>query len=303
MPTFPLHHPISLPSLPLSHPTFPISKPLSARPHRLSATLTPDGNDEDDFRVLTATRTEYNNIIILETHNSKVLLLDDSRNVHSILYEGNQWTYSYWDEFTTLPAVLPPGPIAVFGLGGGTIANQLLNFWPTLHLHGWELDEILVDRARQFFSLSELETENASGGVLHVHVGDALSPTASVPDGYAGIVVDLFSNAKVLPELERADTWLEMKQKLRPNGRIMVNCGGDGDVSSLGRQGGWEGNATIRAMCEAFGRDLVKWKKMPENESGNYLAFTGTMPDVESWSNKVPHKLTPSVSLWRPCDL
>ncbi|KAH9607663.1 hypothetical protein KSS87_011632 [Heliosperma pusillum] len=145
--------------------------------------------------------------------------------------------------------------LLLYGLGGGTVAHQLLHFWPTLCIHGWELDEVLVDRARQFFGLSELEKANNSSGILKIYVGDALSRMASIEGGYAGIVVDLFSDAKVLQELEKAETWFEMRDKLMPNGRIMVNCGGD----VLCDESGWEKNLTIQAMCEAFGKEMVNW--------------------------------------------
>ncbi|KAH9607665.1 hypothetical protein KSS87_011634 [Heliosperma pusillum] len=218
--------PLLYPNFQIPHfnPAFLTSKPFT-KPLRSSSqnSLAPaqEEQDEDDFRVLTATKTEYNNIVILESSTSKVLLLDDSCNVHSILYKADKWTNSYWDENTTLPAIIPHGPIAVYGLGGGTVAHQLLHFYPALCIHGWELDEVLVDRARQFFGLSELEKANTSGGILEIHVGNALSRMASIEGGYAGIVVDLFSDAKVLQELEKAETWFEMKEKLMTNG-VMV---------------------------------------------------------------------------------
>lgn len=260
--------------------------------------------EEEDYLILTATRSEYNNIVILETENSKVLLLDESGNVHSILYKGKKWTNSYWDEFSSLPAIIPNGPVAIFGLGGGTVAHQLLDFWPSLNIDGWELDEILVDRARQFFGLSDLEKgNNGSGGVLRVCVGDALSPLASVEGGYAGILVDLFAGAKVLPQLEKVETWVEMREKLMPNGRIMVNCAGASDgINGGGVNRGWEVNLVIEAMCRALGGQLVNWKQMPENESRNYLALTGPLPDLEMWSASVPEKLSSAVKLWKPCE-
>ncbi|CAO2839882.1 unnamed protein product [Amaranthus hypochondriacus] len=265
--------------------------------------------DEEQFQVLTATSSEYNNIVILESRNSKVLLLDDSGNVHSILYKHQKWTNSYWDEFSSFPAIIPQGPVAIFGLGGGTIAHQLLEFWPCLNIDGWELDEILIDQARLFFGLFELESRNkdscSGDGFLRVCIGDALdtSSRANVNGGYAGIIVDLFSNAEVLPQLEVAQTWVEMKEKLMVNGRIMVNCGSaKGSDNGMGERG-WEVNLTIKALCRAFGGQFVNWKKMPENEGGNYMAFTGTLPDFDSWSASVPEKLGSSVKLWRPCQL
>ncbi|XP_021740818.1 uncharacterized protein LOC110707092 [Chenopodium quinoa] len=280
----------------------------TSRPHHYSSSSSSNSSvaeqqEEEQYRVLTATRSEYNNIVILESDNSKVLLLDDSGNVHSILYKTQKWTNSYWDEFTSLPAIIPKGgPIAIFGLGGGTVVHQLLHFWPYLVIDGWELDGILIDRARMYFGMSELEMttdNNNNGGFLRVCVGDALSPTANVAGGYAGIIVDLFANADVLPELEVAQTWLDMMDKLMPEGRIMVNCGGAKEVLNGGKE--WQVNLTIKALCQAFGEEFVNWKKMPDNESGNYLAFTGPLPDLDLWSHSVPEKLSSAVNQWRPC--
>lgn len=255
-----------------------------------------DSEEEEKFEVLTSTQSEYNKIVMLESKKCKVLLLDDSGNVHSILYKNQIWSNSYWDEFCSLPAMISKGPVGIFGLGGGTVAHQLLHFWPSLVLHGWEVDHILIDRARMYFGMSELEISRKDGGILQVCVGDALSPSATVAGGYAGIIVDLFSNAEVLPELEVATTWLEMRKKLMYNGRIMVNCGGAVQTGT-----GWQMNPTIQALCEAFGGEFVNWKKMPDDQGGNYMAFTGPLPDMNSWSDSVPDKLRYAVNQWRPC--
>ncbi|TQE09989.1 hypothetical protein C1H46_004411 [Malus baccata] len=145
-----------------------------------------------------------------------MLLLDSSHNVHSIVYKDQKWTASYWDEFASLPAIVPKGPIAILGL--------------------------LIDKAREYLGLSDLEKQTQAGGILNVHIGDALSPSVNIPGGYAGeilvymalcitrstffcffgccaqiqgfvcnfctrayfpsIVVDLFSDGKVLSQLQ-----------------------------------------------------------------------------------------------------
>ncbi|KAI8569980.1 hypothetical protein RHMOL_Rhmol02G0319200 [Rhododendron molle] len=167
------------------------------------------------------------------------------------------------DEFASLPAIVPRGPIAIFGLGAGTAAHLMLDLWPSLELHGWEIDQILVDKAREYFALSDLEKRTPTGGILHVCVGDALSPSVNVSGGYAGIVVDLFSDGKVLPQLQEVSTWLELHGKLMPNGRFMVNCGAANDgvydttsPESWSIDRSWVQNSTIRALCQAFPREV-----------------------------------------------
>ncbi|CAK9167231.1 unnamed protein product [Ilex paraguariensis] len=62
--------------------------------------------------------------------------------------------------------------------------------------------------------------------------------------------------------LTQVATWLELKDRLMPNGRLMVNCGSanDGTSNSIGATHAaisssddtWEQNSTIKALCKAF---------------------------------------------------
>ncbi|GFP78805.1 hypothetical protein PHJA_000024000 [Phtheirospermum japonicum] len=267
--------------------------------------------EESEFQVVTAIETNYNRIRILDTPKSTLLLLDSTNNVHSMFNkDGNKWTGSYWDEFAALPHVVPKGPIAIFGLGGGTAAHLMLDLWPSLQLEGWEIDEILIDKSREFLGLRDLEKHSMDGGVLNIHIGDVFSPDATISGGYAGIIVDLFAEGKVLPQLEQAGTWLELYDKLMPNGRLMVNCGAGEHMLSarhgvhqhgaLSMGGIWKLNATIRALCQAF-PGKVNWKKMPKSAGENYLALTGSLPDLTTWSAALPNELKSSVNQWRIC--
>lgn len=253
--------------------------------------------EEAELQLVASFKTRFNDIMIVDTAESRLLLLDSTYNIHSIFNKGEKWTGCYWDEFASLPAVVPSGPIAIFGLAGGTAAHLMLDLWPSLQLEGWEIDEILIDKARVYLGLSDLEKHTKDGGIVHVHVGDAFA--ASVPGGYAGIVVDLFSNGKVLPEMHECGTWLEMKDKLMPNGRIMVNCGGDDIGASVSDEGTWEQNSTIKALCQAFPGE-VSWKKLV-NEGENYLALTGPLPDLNTWSADLPDQLSSNVMQWKSC--
>lgn len=189
--------------------------------------------------------------------------------------------------------------------------HLLLRSWPSLQLYGWELDRILIDKARDYFGLSDLEKSTHGGGILHVKIGDALSSSSNIPGGYAGIIVDLFAGGKVLPQLEKPETWLELRRKLMVNGRTMVNCGGLNSVTSdraneinqpkiLIEDRDWVHHSTIQAMHSAFGGQVC-WKRMPDGIGRNYLALTGPLPDPTSWADSVPSKLASSVKLWNSC--
>ncbi|ONK55945.1 uncharacterized protein A4U43_C10F2560 [Asparagus officinalis] len=264
------------------------------------------------YSVLAAMRSEHNDIVVVDTPDSRVLLLDSTHNIHSMLNKEQKWTGSYWDEFASLPAIIPKGPIAILGLGAGTAAHLLLDLWPSLHIEGWEIDEILVDMSRDYFGLSALERCTEAGGSLSVHIGDALSPSVAVQGGFAGIIVDLFSDGKVLPQLQEDAVWLEIEKKLMPHGRIMVNCGGaHAEMLASSDQmlnphaslsGSWIQNSTVRALCRVFPGKLT-WKRMEEKDSDNYLALTGPLPDLDAWSTALPSPLNSNVKHWRPCEL
>ncbi|XP_008447062.1 uncharacterized protein LOC103489616 [Cucumis melo] len=262
----------------------------------------------DVFQVLTAVTSDYNDIIIVDTPKSRMLLLDSSHNVHSILYKEQMWTGSYWDEFASLPAIIPEGPIAILGLGGGTTAHLMLASWPSLQLEGWEIDGILIDKARNFLGLSDLEKRSEDGGILNIHIGDALDPSVRISGGYAGIVIDLFSNGKVLPQLQQVGMWLDLKDRLMVGGRIMINCGGNEVVHVTENGMRSEVSSTdcflphisvIEALSEVFPKQLC-WKKLPKEKGENYLALTGPFPELHSWSAVVPEPLRESVKEWRP---
>ncbi|CAI0546155.1 unnamed protein product [Linum tenue] len=270
-----------------------------------------EGEGEESLQLVTAVRSKYNDIAIVDTPTARVLLLDSTHSVHSVLQKGQKWTDSYWDEFASLPPIVPEGPISILGLGGGTAAHLMLDLWPSLELEGWEIDDILIHKARVYFGLSDLEKHTPAGGRLHVRIGDALSPAENDSGRYAGIIVDLFSEGKVLPQLELVSTWLEMKRRLMPDGRIMVNCAGiHGTADSIDRTnhnleaapgGDWVEHDVIKAMSEAFPGQLC-WKRMEEDKGANYLALTGPLPDLSSWSAMVPDRLKASVGQWKPCD-
>lgn len=52
-----------------------------------------------------------------------------------------------------------------------------------------------------------------------MHVGDALACQAPTGDGFAGLIVDMFSDGAVIPALQQPQTWQRLRQHLRPGGK------------------------------------------------------------------------------------
>lgn len=67
-------------------------------------------------------------------------------------------------------------------------------------------------------------------------------------------------------------------------------------------------NFTFHILCTNYDCLLlglmfcqVNWKKMPKSAGENYLALTGSLPDLSSWSATLPNELILSVNEWRTC--
>jgi spermidine synthase len=132
-----------------------------------SAASEKKSNDVDPghMSILTQYATRYNFVRVLEVSRradsvlagSRVLLLDKPGNVHSIYQKWRVLTDSYYDIMTTIPAVIPEGPVGILGLGAGTVARLISHFWPEIDMYGWELDVGVVQVARKYFDLEEIE--------------------------------------------------------------------------------------------------------------------------------------------------
>lgn len=47
----------------------------------------------------------------------------------------------------------------------------------------------------------------------------------------------------------------------------------------------------------------LSWKRMPKETGQNFMALTGPLPDLKSWSANVPSPLSTGVMDWKPCEI
>jgi hypothetical protein len=215
-----------------------------------------------------------------------------------------------FDLFAMLPpliAHMPLGyPIGVVGLGAGTVAREIVSYYPdgvnvnksglARRVVGWELDPAIVELARAHFGLQELEQ---SGRVV-VRVGDAfVEVRRAFAEGrlLAGVVVDVFDeHSVVLPELLRMDTWDAVGRALAPGGRVIANL-------STGRGKGAHLEAAVRAAeCAAIacgGGRAVLWRSGAHGVY-NEVIITGPPPTDLEWSKQggLPNELAKYKGEW-----
>ncbi|CAN1837149.1 Probable polyamine aminopropyl transferase [Linum perenne] len=270
-----------------------------------------DGIPMEDVKILARFKSRYNYIRVLEVagraHHplagSRLLLLDTPGNIHSMSYRftNNSLTHAYYDVFATLPPILPQSgaPIALLGFGAGSTARLIMEMYPEVTLHGWELDPSVIDVGREFFGLRKLEFQHKDR--LLIFIGNAL--TASVNGGYAGILVDLFAKGSLIPELQEPNTWEMLRRCLMKRGRVMVNVGGRCvEAEDKRRDGKVVMEATLNAMREVFG-DQLHVLELGIDSDDSTLALTGPLPDREAWKKAIPHshrELRHYVDMWAP---
>ncbi|KAK7277999.1 hypothetical protein RJT34_23020 [Clitoria ternatea] len=263
-----------------------------------------DGIPAEDVKMLAKFKSRHNYIRVLEVsrktdnpfRGSRLLLLDAPVNIHSISFLYKSLTKTYFDVFATLPPIVPPGPLAILGFGAGSAARILLDLYPDAVLHGWELDPAVIHVGREYFNLGKLESENQKR--LFIYVGNALN--ASLPNGFSGIVVDLFSKGSLIPELQEAATWQKMKMRLKEGGRMMVNVGGSCvEAESKVRDGKVVMQETLKAMREVFGEKLFVLN-LGNRKDDSSLALTGDFPQPEAWKIRLPSPLKCYVDMWTP---
>lgn len=175
----------------------------------------------------------------------------------------------------------------------------MLELYPDLIIHGWELDPSVVAVGREYFGLEKLEKQNPNR--LFISIGNGLK--ASIRNGFAGILVDLFSKGSLIPELQEPSTWHKLRKSLRKGGRIMVNVGGSCvEAEDEGRNGKMVMEETLKAMHRVFGDKLFVLNLRNRKDDDSSLALTGELavPDRDAWKKALPRSLKGYVDMWAP---
>ncbi|KAL0651345.1 hypothetical protein Bca4012_094036 [Brassica carinata] len=81
--------------------------------------------EEEEYWIVTALRSKYNEIVIVDTVDARYLLLDSTKNAHSVINKGGQnWT----GRVCKLP-IVPDGPIAICEILGFSLeTNSIVLF-------------------------------------------------------------------------------------------------------------------------------------------------------------------------------
>ncbi|GAB4860660.1 hypothetical protein Ancab_035823 [Ancistrocladus abbreviatus] len=249
-----------------------------------------DGIPIDFVKLLVNFKSRHNYIKVLEVSRKadhpfrgfRLLLLNGHGNIHSISLLFRTLTDTYFDVFATLPPIISPGPIGILGFGAGFTAKLILELYPEVVLHGWEIDPSVIDVGREYLGLSKIEKQHSDR--LFIYIGNALK--ACVKGGFSSFLDPV--------------TWEKLRKSLREGGRIMVNLGGICvEAEDSRKDGKYFMEESLKAISKAFS-DGLYILSFGNRKNDSSIALTGQLSDSDAWKKAMPKPLRCYVDAWTP---
>ncbi len=106
--------------------------------------------------------------------------------------------------------------VLILGYGAGSIAEIILNYQPECRITGVEIDEKVIAIAERYFKLKEHNNVSVLCMSAQEYMGSCM-------DSFDMIIIDLFID-KIVPREAETDVFLQqVKQALKPGGRVVFN--------------------------------------------------------------------------------
>ncbi len=166
----------------------------------------------------------YRNIVVKELGNRRCLAFSikrQHRNQTCIDLEDDKRVVFPYVRMTFAGLLVNPNPgsLLMIGLGGGTIANVLIDLYPTMEQDLVEVDAAVVRVAREYFNYEE--GKNAK---VHIIDGRVFAKRARLKgDKYDLIILDAFTGEYIPEHLMTKEFLDDINALLTPDGVIVSN--------------------------------------------------------------------------------
>lgn len=160
----------------------------------------------------------------------------------------------------------------------------------------------VAEIGRDYFFMNELEEASPEGGKLVVHIADAFDAKSAEPEGFSCLIVDLFADGKVLPQLTSPDVWAAFRERLAPAGRVVANLGGPSLEPALAETDeAWQTTiAAARAVAQTFPGEAYYRRSDENSQESNYLVMTGPPYEKHEWASLLPDFMGDALHMWKP---
>lgn len=160
----------------------------------------------------------YNYLQVKQTPTETSLSTNVAFGVQSVKPVAGRLTGMYYDYAMAAPymAGLTPdsdAKVLVLGLGSGTYATQVLEYFPNATVDGVEIDQKIVDLADEYFDMDPR---------VNAIVGDGRASLSSLGT-YDVIMVDAYSDITPPFQMATVEFFSQVKAHLNPNGVMVVN--------------------------------------------------------------------------------
>lgn len=168
--------------------------------------------------------SQYRDIVVTEFNNQRCMLFNvhrgDMNQTCIDLRDPRRLVFNYTRmSFAGLLLNEQPRRILVAGLGGGTIPTVMRELFPQAHIDVLEVDQAVVNVAREYFNYQEDER-------LLTHVVDArvfIKRAGLRNEQYDYIVLDAFSGEYIPEHLLTQEFLQEVHQILTDDGVVVAN--------------------------------------------------------------------------------
>ena len=246
-------------------------------------------------RVIHERETEYQYARVIEGDSGERRLeLNEGQSVHSVYRPESVLTDGIWDEYLVAPfSVLrrPPAHVAILGFAAGTTARAYARYFPQTRIDGVEIDGELLEIAERHFAL-----ERRPG--LRLYVDDARPFLRRARAAYDAIFMDAYRQPYVPFYLATREFFALARQRLTPNGVMIVNVGHPETSDALEKTL----TATLRSVFPHVVRDPVERRStllvasVAQPTSANLRATESELPsDLRPLAAAAAERLRPAL--------
>lgn len=185
----------------------------------LAGLAIPQGAIKPDPESIFETESPYHYIQVIERGGTRYLRLNEGWAVHSAYNPDRALAGAYWDYFLVAPwfGGSPPEEVLNIGSAAGTMAKELIHFYPGVRVDGVEIDPDVVSAGREMFDMNE------PGLTVHVADGRPFLKTSS--KNYDLIAVDAYRQPYIPFYLTTREFFEEVRARLTGRGVVMINVG------------------------------------------------------------------------------
>ena len=157
----------------------------------------------------------YNYLQVTEDENSINLSTNVAFGVQSRKMKSGGMTGMYYDYALAAPLMAEDvEDVLILGLGTGTFAEQCLEYFPGCSVTGVEIDEKIVNIAREYFDLPE---------EVNAVVGDGRAWLTASDEQWDVIMVDAYQDITIPFQMSSVEFFTEVYNHLKPGGVMVVN--------------------------------------------------------------------------------